>query len=316
MGLAPLSDPRLVVAVMIDEPSGTAHYGGDVAGPAFSVSPPEPARWESNRTLGADGARECAGRKGVCDRRAGYSRPLRCSWVELRGVADDSRRVRRETCFSPIPATVPMGVAISGMPLRGAAAVVWEPGVAFAWDAAGGSPGAKLYFAGPGRPARPRNLRPPQRAAFVGGHRHQWQDDRQPVDCAQLPSPAASSAPSGGIAGALAGDRLHHAGSDYPDGDLAEFHRGGAVACALEASSIGIEEGAHERRAVDVAVFTNLTRDHLDYHGTMDAYAAAKERLFPGRGWGPQSSTSTIPSVECWPAQTIASRILGYGWRR
>ena len=38
VGLAPLSDPRLVVAVMIDEPSGTAHYGGDVAGPAFSRS--------------------------------------------------------------------------------------------------------------------------------------------------------------------------------------------------------------------------------------------------------------------------------------
>ena len=36
VGLAPLSDPRLVVAVMIDEPSGGAHFGGDVAGPAFS----------------------------------------------------------------------------------------------------------------------------------------------------------------------------------------------------------------------------------------------------------------------------------------
>ncbi len=36
VGLAPLSDPRLVVAVMIDEPSNGAHYGGDVAGPVFS----------------------------------------------------------------------------------------------------------------------------------------------------------------------------------------------------------------------------------------------------------------------------------------
>lgn len=36
VGIAPISDPRLVVAVMIDEPSGGAHYGGDVAGPAFS----------------------------------------------------------------------------------------------------------------------------------------------------------------------------------------------------------------------------------------------------------------------------------------
>lgn len=36
VGVAPLSDPRLVVAVMIDEPSGAVHFGGDVAGPAFS----------------------------------------------------------------------------------------------------------------------------------------------------------------------------------------------------------------------------------------------------------------------------------------
>ncbi len=36
VGVAPISDPRLIVAVMIDEPSAGAHYGGDVAGPAFS----------------------------------------------------------------------------------------------------------------------------------------------------------------------------------------------------------------------------------------------------------------------------------------
>jgi cell division protein FtsI (penicillin-binding protein 3) len=37
VGLAPISDPRLIVAVMIDEPSATGHFGGDVAGPAFSL---------------------------------------------------------------------------------------------------------------------------------------------------------------------------------------------------------------------------------------------------------------------------------------
>jgi cell division protein FtsI (penicillin-binding protein 3) len=36
VGFAPASDPRLIVAVMIDEPSTGAHYGGDVAGPVFS----------------------------------------------------------------------------------------------------------------------------------------------------------------------------------------------------------------------------------------------------------------------------------------
>ena len=36
VGIAPISDPRLVVAVMIDEPTSGGHYGGDVAGPAFA----------------------------------------------------------------------------------------------------------------------------------------------------------------------------------------------------------------------------------------------------------------------------------------
>ena len=48
----------------------------------------------------------------------------------------------------------------------------------------------------------------------------------------------------------------------------------------MEVSSIGLEEGRTHGARFAVAVFTNLTRDHLDYHGTMEAYAAAKARLF------------------------------------
>ena len=65
---------------------------------------------------------------------------------------------------------------------------------------------------------------------------------------------------------------------------LADFVARGFAACAFEASSIGIAEhrlaGAH----IAVAMFTNLTRDHLDYHGTMDAYGAAKRALFAWPG--------------------------------
>ncbi|KQW51572.1 MULTISPECIES: UDP-N-acetylmuramoyl-L-alanyl-D-glutamate--2,6-diaminopimelate ligase [unclassified Roseateles] len=52
------------------------------------------------------------------------------------------------------------------------------------------------------------------------------------------------------------------------------------AACAIEASSIGIVEGRLAGSAVRVAVFTNFTQDHLDYHRTMDAYWAAKRALF------------------------------------
>jgi UDP-N-acetylmuramoyl-L-alanyl-D-glutamate--2,6-diaminopimelate ligase len=61
---------------------------------------------------------------------------------------------------------------------------------------------------------------------------------------------------------------------------LAGFVAGGADCCAMEVSSIGLEEQRVSGVAFDVAMLTNLTRDHLDYHGTMEAYAAAKARLF------------------------------------
>jgi len=52
------------------------------------------------------------------------------------------------------------------------------------------------------------------------------------------------------------------------------------AAVAIEASSIGLEQGRMNGMHVDVAVFTNLTRDHLDFHGDMDNYEAAKRKLF------------------------------------
>ncbi len=62
--------------------------------------------------------------------------------------------------------------------------------------------------------------------------------------------------------------------------ELAGFLAAGAKACAMEVSSIGLDQARVNGAAFDAAVFTNLTRDHLDYHGSMAAYAAAKERLF------------------------------------
>jgi UDP-N-acetylmuramoyl-L-alanyl-D-glutamate--2,6-diaminopimelate ligase len=53
----------------------------------------------------------------------------------------------------------------------------------------------------------------------------------------------------------------------------------GVEAIALEVSSHALEQGRVHALDFDVAVFTNLTRDHLDYHGTLEAYLAAKLRL-------------------------------------
>jgi UDP-N-acetylmuramoyl-L-alanyl-D-glutamate--2,6-diaminopimelate ligase len=58
----------------------------------------------------------------------------------------------------------------------------------------------------------------------------------------------------------------------------------GAQALAMEVSSIGLEQGRVQGMKYDVALFTNLTRDHLDYHGTMERYEAAKSLLFDWPG--------------------------------
>lgn len=60
---------------------------------------------------------------------------------------------------------------------------------------------------------------------------------------------------------------------------LAQFREQGIDHLAMEASSHGLDQGRMSAVKVDVAVFTNLTRDHLDYHGTMDAYREAKRIL-------------------------------------
>ena len=65
---------------------------------------------------------------------------------------------------------------------------------------------------------------------------------------------------------------------------LRSFVNQGFAACALEASSIGIAEQRLDASCISVAVFTNFTQDHLDYHGSMFAYWNAKRSLFSWPG--------------------------------
>nr|WP_217693630.1 UDP-N-acetylmuramoyl-L-alanyl-D-glutamate--2,6-diaminopimelate ligase [Salinivibrio sp. ES.052] len=61
---------------------------------------------------------------------------------------------------------------------------------------------------------------------------------------------------------------------------LADFAQQGASHVAMEVSSHGLVQGRVASLAFDAAVFTNLSHDHLDYHHTLEAYAAAKKQLF------------------------------------
>lgn len=65
---------------------------------------------------------------------------------------------------------------------------------------------------------------------------------------------------------------------------LSELNKNGASALAIEASSIGLVQQRTAGMHVDVAIFTNLTRDHLDFHGDMESYEAAKVKLFEWDG--------------------------------
>ncbi|MGH7417416.1 MAG: Mur ligase family protein, partial [Candidatus Rokuibacteriota bacterium] len=65
---------------------------------------------------------------------------------------------------------------------------------------------------------------------------------------------------------------------------LAEMLARGAESVAMEVSSHGLDQGRVAGVDFDVAVFTNLSRDHLDYHGSMQSYGEAKRRLFQDPG--------------------------------
>ena len=68
---------------------------------------------------------------------------------------------------------------------------------------------------------------------------------------------------------------------------FAELERLGGTHATMEVSSHALELGRVYGMQFHTAVFTNLTRDHLDFHGTMEAYFAAKQRLFEGAGAAP-----------------------------
>ena len=61
---------------------------------------------------------------------------------------------------------------------------------------------------------------------------------------------------------------------------LNQMYTAGCRSCAMEASSHALDQIRFRTEDVNVAVFTNLTRDHLDYHGTFESYFQSKKRLF------------------------------------
>jgi UDP-N-acetylmuramoyl-L-alanyl-D-glutamate--2,6-diaminopimelate ligase len=111
---------------------------------------------------------------------------------------------------------------------------------------------------------------------------------------------------------------------------LRQFVTEGLKACAMEASSIGIEEHRLGGTRIRVAVFTNFTQDHLDYHASMAAYWDSKRKLFSWPGLecvvvnvddaqGAQlaqvlaGEQLDVWTVSCRQSARLQARAIGYG---
>ncbi len=236
--------------------------------------------------------------------------------VEPTGATDDSRQVRPGDLFIAYPGDLADGRRyIADALARGAIAVLWQPGGDFVWNAQWTVPNrpvdALRPLAGPlahaiyGHPSEGLSL-----IAITGTN------GKTTVSQCIAQAYAKPCAIIGTLGAGFPGE-LVETGFTTPEATtlmryLAEFRTRHAAACALEASSIGIEEGRMNGARVDVAVFTNFTRDHLDYHGSMEAYAEAKEKLFL---W-PRLRTAIInlddPFGRRLASRTTAMRVLGY----
>ncbi len=97
---------------------------------------------------------------------------------------------------------------------------------------------------------------------------------------------------------------------------LAHYKKQGATACAMEVSSHGLSQGRVNGATFNVAVLTNLSRDHLDYHGDMERYADAKARLFswPGLEWVVLNVDDAFG--QRLESETRPARVAGYGFQR
>jgi len=92
---------------------------------------------------------------------------------------------------------------------------------------------------------------------------------------------------------------------------LSELNNSGADLVAMEVSSHALEQSRVSTLHFDSAIFTNLTRDHLDYHGSMENYALAKQKLFTMAGlnhrivniddtWGAKLASLPINDAHTW----------------
>jgi UDP-N-acetylmuramyl tripeptide synthase len=234
--------------------------------------------------------------------------------VPLADITADSRAVKLGSIFVAYPGTNQDGRAfIPEAIARGAAAVIWERG-RFEWEERWEIPNLGV-----------ENLRdriseiagniygnPSESLWMVGVTGTNGKTSVSQWIAAACEGLGWRSAVIGTLGNGLVGQRVE-AKNTTPDAIvlqrlLADYLRRGARVAAMEVSSHGLDQGRVAGIKYDVAIFTNLTRDHLDYHRSMDAYAEAKYRLFSARGL-----KSAIVNVDDEWGARFAARLAGGG---
>jgi UDP-N-acetylmuramoyl-L-alanyl-D-glutamate--2,6-diaminopimelate ligase len=212
---------------------------------------------------------------------------------EIAGVEYDSRRVGRESLFLAMQGGTTDGNRYIGRALsQGAAAIVTDSAAAFT-DTARQHPEIAIAEvpAGAGRRAMAvvaANFfgHPEQQLAFSGVTGTNGKTTTAFLLEAMLNSVGRKTVLIGTIENHIAGV-VRSAPHTTPESRdlLALFREGadaGATEAVMEVSSHALAQGRVYGLPYDVAVFTNLTQDHLDFHGTMENYFAAKRALFDG----------------------------------
>ncbi len=218
-----------------------------------------------------------------------------CDWLAhmgVRGLATDSRRVQRGEAFIAWPGYAQDGRqhVAAALAARAAACLVEAEGVD-SFDFGAGAPVAALagLKARTGEIADLFYARPSESLAVVattgtnGKTSTAWWTAQALRHlgrrCGVIGTLGVGEPPAG----------LQFTGLTTPDPvtlqqSLRRFVDQGVAACAIEASSIGVVEQRLAGTRIAVALFTNFTQDHLDYHGSMAAYWEAKRALFDWPG--------------------------------
>ncbi len=199
----------------------------------------------------------------------------------IQGVTADSRKVENGFLFAALPGAKADGKSFVPAALaRGAAAVLASehlPGLAAPVIKVGDPRRAYALAAAAFHGAQPRTC-----VAVTGTNGK----TSVAAFCRQIFAAAGRASASMGTLGVRAGDvQITPPGLTTPDAAdvarlLADLAGRGVTHLALEASSHGIDQRRLDGVKLTAAGFLNLTQDHLDYHGTMGVYRAAKLRLF------------------------------------